>query len=258
MISPRHHRRVDPMRHPLVFALVLAFLAHPARADDGCAPTREAARPVTLTGFLPDGSMATEGGERIRLASLDRRTLPIEHAMKADARFVQLGETDRHGALPGDIYIDGHSLRAELVRDGLARLRPSTLADPCLDRLRDLETAARVNRLGLWNDPRYAIISADDRNAVSAQAGRFVIAIGKVVHVGVRKNRVYLDFGDDWRRDAAAVMDQRMLGSDLAGDPTSLFGRVIEVRGVVRDGSPPHIEVEASGAFVVLDGDRVQ
>jgi len=259
MISPCPNTTLHGMRAALFVAAILIVLSHPAAAASGCAPAWPLTRPIVPTAILADGFIATVSGERLRLAALDRATLPAGRALiGTDATFAGSEPVDRHGALRGDLILAGLSYRETLLRAGEARLRPDLPAEPCLDRLRGIEAQARANRLGLWNDPRYAVLDAGDPDAVRAQAGRFVVAIGRVVHVGVRKNRVYVDFGSDWRRDVAAVTDRKSLDGALLDDPTRLAGRLIEVRGVVRKGTPPHIELEAPGTLVVLGHDGNQ
>lgn len=259
MISPCVNTTLVTMRAVLSVAAILSVLTHSAAAGDGCASAWPLVRSVVPTAILADGFIATVSGERLRLAALDRATLPVGRALAgSDASFAGSEAVDRHGALRGDLIMAGASYRETLLRSGEARLRPDMPADPCLGQLRRLEAQARVNRLGLWNDPRYAILDAGDPEAIRTQAGRFVIAIGRVVHIGVRKNRVYLDFGSDWRRDAAAVTDRKLLDGAFLDDPTRLAGRLIEVRGVVRQGTPPHIELEAPGTLVVLGDDGNQ
>ena len=80
---------------------------------------------------------------------------------------------------------------------------------------------------------------------MAAQQGDYVLVRGRVREVARRQEFLYLNFGEDWRRDftvRAETRDLRRLaaaGLDLAG----LAGRNILVRGYLFEAAGPMIEV---------------
>ena len=58
-----------------------------------------------------------------------------------------------------------------------------------------LKSAARAKGLGVWRDPDYAVLAADDLASLARRDGRFVIVEGVVRRVGLGRARLYLDLG---------------------------------------------------------------
>ncbi len=71
--------------------------------------------------------------------------------------------------------------------------RPAFEARGCAaERLR-IEDEARSQGLGLWADPRYAVVDAADAEALRRNGGRLVVIEGRVRRVGFGRSRLYLD-----------------------------------------------------------------
>jgi hypothetical protein len=104
-----------------------------------------------------------------------------------------------------------------------------------------VEARARAAGRGLWADARFRVWTA-------AEAERLVegfhLVEGRVQRVTERRDRLYVDFGPDWRRDftvSIAKRDRarfRAAGVDLA----SLVDATVRVRGWVRAYNGPMIE----------------
>lgn len=228
--------------------LLFATGPEPALA---CSEEGALRRTVTIENHDTSGFITLAGGDKVALASIDRESQRLPRLKGQSAILIVFG-IDRHKSVLGDLVVDGTSLRRSLLTDGLARLRPGRAPDPCLTDLRALEREARRAGLGLWGQTQYGIINAADADQVRRSAGRFVVATGVVVHVGVRNKRVYLDFGREMRRSATAIVDRRQIEIQTGGPASALTGRVVEVRGVVEIGEPPRIEVESTGSLVIV------
>jgi endonuclease YncB( thermonuclease family) len=58
---------------------------------------------------------------------------------------------DQQGRVTADILLkDGRNIAHELVKEGLAWVRPGEVLDPIL---KDLEELARASKIGLWSEP---------------------------------------------------------------------------------------------------------
>jgi micrococcal nuclease len=126
-------------------------------------------------------------------------------------------------------------LEGELLRAGAVRVR--TFADnrALAKRMLDIEAEARRAKRGLWASPAYQVRLPEE---VTQGGEDFEVVEGRVVRVGQTGATAYLDFSQDWRRGLSvhiprsAVDDFDLANRSLYG----LQGRLIRVRGLVRDG----------------------
>ena len=93
-----------------------------------------------------------------------------------------------------------------LLAAGLARVRPEFETRGCEAGRLALESAARAKGLGVWRDPDYVVLAADDVASLARRDGRFVIVEGVVRRIGVGRARLYLDLGG---RGALTVVASR-------------------------------------------------
>lgn len=150
---------------------------------------------------------------------------------------------DRYGRLVAQVERgDGVWIQGALLERGLARVqtRPGEVARA--EQMLAIEHNARMARLGLWGEPAFRPREA---SAVDGASGRFQIVHGRVLRVAPTERFVYLNFGDDWRRDFT-VRIAKKLARDLADsglDVASLAGRRLEIRGLVLEAGGPLIEL---------------
>ena len=209
------------------------------------------------------GEIGLADGRRLRLAGLD---LPAasrgDPALAAAAREMLanswLGREaaltlvsaapDRWDRTVGDlgapISAAAPASAAEaLIAAGLARVRPEYETRSCEAGRLALESAARAKGLGVWRDPDYAVLAADDFASLARRDGRFVIVEGVVRRVGHGRARLYLDLGG---RGALSVVASRKTQAafQAAGAPlTVLKGEKIRVRGELDSRFGPQVEI---------------
>ncbi|OYX14506.1 MAG: hypothetical protein B7Z15_03740, partial [Rhizobiales bacterium 32-66-8] len=118
-----------------------------------------------------------------------------------------------------------------LVRVGAAYALPSALPPSvpaaCAPALMAAEAEARAARRGLWAVPG-ALVSPTDAAGLAARAGLFTVAEGRLVRAKLTRDRLYLNFGHDWRVTLTATGNRRMaamFSRDGLG-PATLMGRV--------------------------------
>ena len=250
----------------LLFLLLLA--ASPALARPDCAgPLTATARILRLE---PGGALALADG---RSALLEGIRLPQGAADHAPVTFVGQAlaaldaltrrgpltltsvspQTDRYDRLPVQAFAaDGTWLQAALLRRGLARVQIAPDRSDCAAELYAAEAEARGHHLGLWSSPAYAV---RDASAMTAPTGTFQLVEGRVLHVGVNSGRVFLDFGEDYRRDFTAVIDpdDRKAFRALGIDPRAYRGKRIRLRGMVQRYKGPEIEIANPAQIETLD-----
>ncbi|MFM2042947.1 MAG: hypothetical protein RLY86_1523 [Pseudomonadota bacterium] len=223
-----------------------------ATVQDALTLTLDDGRTVRLTGLTgpaADGN-AADGGEGMQiLASLVRG----ERVLLYFAGRAQ----DRYGRVLAHLVRerDGLWVQGELLRRGLARMETWADARGAAAALRRAEREGRSAGAGLWGapdgQPRDAGRSPRDW---VADFGRFHLVRGKVLTATKARDRVYLNFGGEWRSDFTVEIENRDLRLfDGALDPLKLAGKVVEVRGWVEEAGGPAIRVTHPEQIEVME-----
>ena len=157
---------------------------------------------------------------------------------------------DRWSRLPARLFAPGgdgslQSVGEALVEAGLARVEIDPLARPCLRPLLALEAKARREKLGLWTDPAFAVMSAAGRDALALRAGEVLLVEGRVTDIGSTASRAYLNFGTIRTVDfAATVARSNVAAFEKSGASLqSLIGRTVRLRGLMETQFGPQIEL---------------
>jgi endonuclease YncB( thermonuclease family) len=191
-----------------------------------------------------------------------------------EIRFRALDDrNDRWGRMPALVFAEAGmpgstflSVATAVLDAGLGRFAPSKAAHPCLTDFRAAEAAARGAKLGIWGDPYYAVIAANDRDALVERTGTFVVVEGETIGVEAGRFRTTLAFGPRRGRDFAVTISQRNVvifdeaGLDLGG----LRGKMIRVRGLldtrfgpqIEIATPDELEIVSDGVGVSADRDK--
>jgi endonuclease YncB( thermonuclease family) len=240
------------------FALALVLAAGSAVAACGAA-----AGIVRAASVDERGEIALADGRTLRLAGIDlpipsrgdpalaasaRQTLAERFVGREAALTLVSSAPDRWDRALGDLgapvsdAAPGSAAEA-LLAAGLARVRPEYETRGCEAGRLALESAARAKGLGVWRDPDYAVLAADDLALLARRDGRFVIVEGVVRRVGLGRARLYLDLGG---RGALSVVASRKTQAafQASGAPlTALAGEKIRVRGALDSRFGPQLEV---------------
>ncbi|MBL8643809.1 MAG: thermonuclease family protein [Rhodospirillaceae bacterium] len=242
----------------LVFTLPCAWAAPP---DDVLA-----AGPSGVVATVIDGDTVRlkDGDADIRLIGLQAPKLPLGRkgfkawpladeakaalkgfALNKDVR-VRLGTSarDRHGRMLAHVVrADDVWVQAEMLRLGLARVYTFPDNRALAAEMLAIETEARRAKRGIWGHPFYAV-----RDALSPgladDNGTFQIVRGTVTDAAKTKERVYLNFGADYRSDFTVSVEKRDWRMfEAAGiDLLAFKGKTIEARGWIVKRNGPMIE----------------
>jgi endonuclease YncB( thermonuclease family) len=227
---------------------VLAGQTH--AAEPGCAAADLGARAAAIA---DPRSIVLEDGRELRLAGIETFALLLPEGAETEAalqrrletllagpplRFRQVGQKpDRYGRLPAVIELDsGELVQEALAREGLAVAFASGPL-PCFEKILAAENEARQKRRGFWVA---AALPEARPDALRELVGRFAIFEGRVLSVGNRPGRTYLNFGSWWARDVTveiAARDRELFGGEAA--LASLAGRRLRVRGFVQEKGGP-------------------
>ncbi len=155
---------------------------------------------------------------------------------------------DRHGRSLGQLFVVGEPelwVQRQMVADGYARAYSFPDNRSCMADLLSAEGRARLNRLGIWGDPYYAVRRADRPSELSGRSGHYELVEGRVLAAEQAGGRVYLNFGRTWKTDFTVVIDKTALGrfGKDGLDPLKLADALVRVRGWVDDYDGPRIEV---------------
>ena len=147
---------------------------------------------------------------------------------------------------------DGRDVGAMLLELGLALVYVHPAA---MDRLEDylqMEDEARKKGVGIWSRPDVRVV-AHDRAA--GHTGGYRIVRGRVVKTSITRKRVYLNFGEDWKRDFTVTIPNRDLKRfrQVEIDLRKYQGRLVEVRGRIHDHSGPSIQVSHPLAIRIIE-----
>jgi endonuclease YncB( thermonuclease family) len=256
----------------LSFAGLLSAAAAPARSM--AAAAGEACRfgvigAGRVVAVLDGRSLALDDGREIRLAGIGTPPPPIpadeslgnsgprtavDSGAKAAPESMALGQTveQRQSLSPGDEASVAH----RLIAQGFARVGAG-LDDPaCTAELLSRERVARTQRLGLWGEPDYAIMSAENGAELLGQEGRFAVVEGRVASVRESGGMIYMNFGRRWSQALTVTILKRHERSFAAAglQPDRPAHPRLRVRGYVEERSGPRIEATRPEQIEIAEG----
>jgi endonuclease YncB( thermonuclease family) len=220
--------------------------------------------PATLSAIAPDGTITLGDGRSLRLVDLEAPQSDAAVAAWRSAVAILQGQTvtlkiqgpgiDRYGRVLAVVEKPDHlSLQSALVAGGYARVMPTMPMGFATSGLLADEDRARRARRGIWGDPAFAIIKANQIARLEALAGRYALVEGTILDAVSRKDRLYFNFGPDWRTDftvTVAPADARLgVGWRADGKPVplpELIGRRVRVRGFITRYNGPEMIVTSS------------
>lgn len=214
--------------------------ARSLRLEDG--------RTIHLAGIEPFGLLQpdTEKTE----AELKSRLTELAEDKAIDVQIVA-PQPDRYGRQAAMVAVDGSLLQETLAREGLAVAFGSGAPLPCFDKILAAEAEARRGRRGFWTGERLPYARAD---ALAPRIGHFAIFEGRVISVGNRRARTYLNFGGYWSEDVTAEIlaeDRERFGGEAV--LAALAGHRVRVRGFLEQKSGPMVVLRSSMQLEVLD-----
>ena len=264
-----------------------AAAAAPARtiaAAPGAACRFDLVGSGRVVAVLDGRSLALDDGREVRLAGIETPPGPdlgdkgpadagaraAASAAKAALESLALGQTvelrqrqsesDRYGRIlafvsrPED---DEPSMAHRLIARGFARVGANLDDQACTAELLSRERVARAQRLGLWGEPDYAIVSAEDGAGLLGQEGRFAVIEGKVASVRESGGVIYMNFGRRWSQALTVTILKRHERSFAAAGlpPDRLANLRLRVRGYIEERSGPRIEATRPEQIEIAQGE---
>lgn len=242
-------------------ALLSALFVCSARAQDTACKLTSLGT-AAVASVRDDGTLMLDDGRELRLAGIEVAAGSRE-ALQGLAggrklRLERLGpELDRYGrlvafAFPGEAT---QSLQAALLEQGRARVSARIGTKPCAEALLTMERAARLAKRGLWADPNFAPLLAENLIRLQAERGRFALVEGKVLSVRESGATIYVNFGRRWTRDFTVIILKRQQRTFAAAgiEPKQLEGHRIRIRGWIEHRGGPVVMAEAPEQIELID-----
>jgi len=245
-------KRLAPCNFVMIAAAALALLGCDAVAQETCKLTGIGSTQVAA---VRDGrTLMLDDGRELRLAAIEAGD-DSRHALEllVDGRPLRLerlaAESDRYGRLVAFAFAGDaqQSLQQALLAEGQARVSARIGDKACADALLTIERAARAARRGLWADPNFAPLRAENIAQLQAERGHFALVEGKVLSVRESGATIYVNFRRRWTRDFTVTILRRQQRAFAAAgiEPKQLEGRRIRVRGWIEQRGGPIIAAEA-------------
>jgi endonuclease YncB( thermonuclease family) len=165
---------------------------------------------------------------------------------------------DRYGRILAQVYLgtsEGQWVQGAMVSQGFARVYSFHDNQACLEELLTREKQARQVRIGLWNVAAYHIKSAQKIKQLTGVPNSFQLVEGRVRKVAKFAKRIFLNFGEDWKRDFTITIPPAAvkLFTKAKIDLSALAGHKIRVRGWIELRNGPSIEVTHPGQIELLN-----
>ena len=226
------HFNIDPL-----IARIFLCTSSAAIAEPPAPPTA-----VTAVKILSGDEFILSDGHTVKLAAIsapfpetqvlaDQSRQTLEGLIGKSEPVLENISMDRYGRLSAQAFISQENngriwLQEKMLREGMAFIYPPTGQEPGLDKLFAAEAEARAAKRGIWADEFYA--DTPDTKAWQ-KYGHFAFVSGTVLKAERVKDKVYLNFGADWRKDFTIMIAAHDLASfRKAGiDPLAYEGKTI-------------------------------
>lgn len=174
--------------------------------------------------------------------------------MLYQTRKPQTGRMDRMGHLLAHLAVKetGEWINGTLIENGYAYAITDATNPEMTAQLYTLEEKARaLKNPGIWQDAISPVLTPD----TAAQGnGTLRIVEGRIVKSATSNNNLYLNFGNDYRKDFTVMITPslRKILSHRGIDPMSFSGQTVRVRGWIRDRNGPFMELETPERLEIL------
>ena len=145
-------------------------------------------------------------------------------------------------------------VQGQLLREGKALVYAFGENPNCLSAMKLAERLGEKSKTGIWalgNLPW----RAQDLGTLSEKLGHFALIEGKVLSVGNRKKRLYLNFGQNWSQDFTVSLVKKGKGA-FKGDVERIIGlkgKIIRVRGILEQRQGPLIRLIDEAQIEIIE-----
>lgn len=236
----------------LILLLVLCTVS-PARAEEGLIRAEN----VAVAAILSPQSFSIENGQSVHLAGI---YVPPSFSIKAESwlrdhisgKSLSLWHDDRQEKMPIDRYgqiiayaqtPDGIFIQSQMIKEGLALVMTQEGSRNLSPALYDAEEISRKEKKGLWTEGAFGIFETTDQSLIPK--GQFAVVEGVILQAMDKKDRLYLNFGADWKTDFTLSVAPSVVRLFRAEDkaPANWQGQRVRARGWVESINGPLITI---------------
>jgi len=242
------------MRFVLAFSLIATLPPAAPRADECPAGQRE---PVAVAFVsdrldlrLADGRLIyfpTLEPPRASSAEPDRPKKTAAQALallQGAPLFLQpLGAADRWGRLPARLFLTGQDETVDEILIGAGLAMRGADAAACAQNARRAEASARAAGVGIWSDPAFAALAADQTENFADRDGVLTLVEGRIISFGHAAARLYLNFGGFGGFYATIAKRNQQSFARAGFSESRLRNRKLRLRGIVELPRGPHMEL---------------
>ncbi len=183
----------------------------------------------------------------------NKKIIIYQTKSKDRGRINRMGHYIAHVArADNEVWVQGM-----LLSLGIARMRTSKYNPEMAKQMLKLENTARNNKLGLWDMAEYKILTPEQ---AKKHIGSYQIVEGVINSASMRKNKLYLNFGNNWREDFTVSISAFNLKQFTRKniDPQQWNGKLIRVRGWIESYNGPYMEIDHPQRFEALFENKKQ
>ena len=184
--------------------------------------------------------------------------LPEDVVLKGSIELYAAGqEPDRYNRIMVQAFnnpLRGEWVQGRLLLEGGALVYGFGESPGCLKAMRNIERQAEAVNSGIWGQEKLPW-PADNLELLAQKLGHFAIIEGKVLSVGNRKKRLYLNFGKKWSQDFTVSLVKMGKGA-FKGDVTrliGLLGKTVRVRGLLEERQGPLIRLNDEVQIEIIE-----
>lgn len=147
----------------------------------------------------------------------------------------------------GSLWVQG-----TLLSLGLARVRTTADTPEMASQMYSIESQARLEKLGLWSIVAFQISTPDDAEKF---IGTYHVVEGQILGATMKKNRLYLNFGKNWKNDftvSISASDRRIF-QNQGHNPQDWMGSKVRVRGWLGSYNGAYMEIDHPERFELLE-----
>lgn len=144
-----------------------------------------------------------------------------------------------------------------LIALGVARVRTTKYNPEMAAQMLNLEDQARTQKVGLWAMDEYTVLTPA---GTFKHIGSYQVIEGQVISVSMRRNKLYLNFGNNWKQDfTVRVSPNRYQDFEKNGLPPRRWsGKHIRVRGWLESYNGPFLDIDHPERIEALFDGRVE
>lgn len=208
---------------------------------------------VRLAGlYFPDYSEDNAGPYALSAMNILKDMLVGQPVVLYQTRKAGVGRMNRMGHSLAHLVrqSDGAWVQGALLRLGLAMVQIDVGNPEMAGQMLALEAAARDEKSGIWESLIH-VLSPDE---TTEHIGQFVIVEGMVESVALKNNRLYFNFGKNWKDDFTVTVapQNKRFFNGTGINPLNWSKETVRVRGVLSELNGPNMEIDHPGTLEII------